>query len=69
MPASLVKSAWADGFQGIDVLARHFEVSMEAMNIRLRNMGIIDDDQRPIEAYFRQSLFGSPDLDNLPVAA
>jgi Zn-dependent peptidase ImmA (M78 family) len=55
MPSMLVKRAWATGFQDLSVLAGLFQVSEEAMNIRLRALGFIEDEQRPTATYFRRS--------------
>jgi Zn-dependent peptidase ImmA (M78 family) len=55
MPTSLVKRAWGRGLQEPRTLARLFEVSEEAMRIRLDNLGLTNDDDLPIATYFRRS--------------
>lgn len=55
MPSMLVKRAWTTGFQELSVLAGLFQVSEEAMNIRLRALGFIEDERRPVATYFRRS--------------
>jgi Zn-dependent peptidase ImmA (M78 family) len=58
MPKSLVRRAWAGGLQSTQVLAHTFDVSYEAMEIRLKHLGFLnrDDDDLPAKAYFRQVL-------------
>ncbi len=41
MPRASVKRAWGNGMQSIAELARAFDVSHVAMNIRLQNIGLI----------------------------
>src|SRR6266540_2858447 len=43
MPSSLVKKAWAYGIQAMPDLAARFDVSEEAMRIRLCTIGLIDN--------------------------
>lgn len=54
MPSMLVKRSWTTGFQELSVLAGLFQVSEEAMNIRLRALGFIEEEQRPVATYFRR---------------
>lgn len=60
MPSMLVKRAWTSGFQDLAVLAGLFQVSEEAMHIRLTNLGLVGDEDRPAATYFRCS--GWPEL-------
>jgi len=53
MPRTWLKRAWASGVQDVPALAGLFNVSEEAMEKRLRFLGYIDDDPRPLRAYFR----------------
>jgi hypothetical protein len=55
MPSMLVKRAWTTGFQELSVLAGLFRVSEEAMHIRLRTLGFIEDEPRPTATYFRRA--------------
>lgn len=55
MSTSLVKRAWVHGVQNPRTLSRVFEVSEEAMRIRLANLGLTDDDELPAATYFRRS--------------
>lgn len=41
MPRPWVKRAWASGIQGVDQLARYFDVSRQAMERRLVGIGLI----------------------------
>jgi predicted transcriptional regulator len=54
MPSMLVKRAWTTGFQELSVLAGLFQVSEEAMHIRLTNLGLVGDERRPVATYFRR---------------
>lgn len=60
MPSMLVKRAWTTGFQDLATLAGLFEVSEEAMHIRLGALGFIDEEQRPVATYFRRSARVAP---------
>lgn len=54
MPTNLVKRAWGHGLQEPRTLSRLFEVSEEAMRIRLDNLGLTGDDDLPAATYFRR---------------
>lgn len=41
MPKTWIKKAWYDGVQDVRQLARMFDVSAEAMRIRLRTLGLL----------------------------
>lgn len=66
MPANLVKRAWGRGLQDPRTLCQLFEVSEEAMRIRLDNLGLTGNDDLPAATYFRRS---SLDLGYLILAA
>ena len=54
MPASWLKAAWGNGIQDVYNLASLFQVSVSAMEIRLRRLGLLDDEpERPPHTYFR----------------
>jgi Zn-dependent peptidase ImmA (M78 family) len=54
MPKTWVKNSYANGVQDIYNLATLFQVSVSAMEVRLRQMGLLDDEeQRPVNTYFR----------------
>jgi len=56
MPKTWVKNSWANGMQDVYDLAALFQVSVTAMEIRLRAMGLLDDEpQRDIHTYFRRT--------------
>jgi Zn-dependent peptidase ImmA (M78 family) len=56
MPKTWVKNSWANGMQDIYDLAALFQVSVTAMEIRLRAMGLLDDEpQRDVHTYFRHA--------------
>lgn len=55
MPTNLVKRAWGRGLQDPRTLCQVFEVSDEAMRIRLDNLGLTGDDELPAATYFRRS--------------
>lgn len=46
MPRSWVKRAWGGGEQDIAVLARRFEVSRQAMRVRLLQLGLLEPEPR-----------------------
>jgi len=54
MPTTHVKRAWGRGLQIPRTLCRVFEVSEEAMRIRLDNLGLTGDDDLPVATYFRR---------------
>jgi hypothetical protein len=55
MPTPLVKRAWAQGIQAPRTLSLLFEVSEEAMRIRLDNLGLTGGDDLPVATYFRRA--------------
>jgi len=59
MPTSLVKRAWGRGLQQPRALSQLFEVSEEAMRIRLDNLGLTDTDDLPAATYFRRATLSS----------
>lgn len=64
MPTNLIKRAWMQGLQEPRALSEVFEVSRDAMRIRLDNLGLTGDDDLPVAAYFRRA-----HLDRLSPAA
>lgn len=46
MPKRWVKSLWGQGSRSTAALAEQFEVSPQAMYVRLRTLGLIDDTPR-----------------------
>ena len=55
MPKTWVKNSWTNGIQDVYNLASLFQVSVSAMGVRLRSLGLLDDDdERPVTTYFRQ---------------
>jgi Zn-dependent peptidase ImmA (M78 family) len=63
MPRTAVKRVWASGVQDIDNLAGSiFNVSVAAMTIRLRYLGLIADQTRPVKEYFRSLTFDIPSM-------
>jgi Zn-dependent peptidase ImmA (M78 family) len=42
MPTMLIRRDWADGLQDIAVLARRYDVSRVAMEVRLRQLGLLE---------------------------
>jgi len=60
MPRAWLHKAWERGIQEPKALAHLFDVSIEAMEIRLRYLGFLDEDTQPVSAYFRRAL--SPQL-------
>jgi Zn-dependent peptidase ImmA (M78 family) len=61
MPRPWVKVAWASGLQDVVALARHFDVSPQAMQIRLLQLGLMDP-------YMRCSGMDNIYLRSLPVS-
>jgi Zn-dependent peptidase ImmA (M78 family) len=57
LPSMLVKRAWTLGLQSPRTLSAVFEVSMEAMRIRLDALGLTGDDGLPAATYFRRVNF------------
>ena len=56
MPKTWVKNSWANGVQDVYDLASLFQVSVSAMDVRLRSMGLIDDEpDRDVKTYFRRN--------------
>jgi len=56
MPRTWVKEAYACGIQDLSALAGLFNVSEEAMHIRLSYLGLIDTEpNRPVRTYFRRT--------------
>jgi Zn-dependent peptidase ImmA (M78 family) len=58
MPKTWVKNSWANGIQDVYNLATLFEVSVSAMDVRMRQMGLLedeDDSKRATSTYFRLS--------------
>jgi Zn-dependent peptidase ImmA (M78 family) len=67
MPKALLRRAWTSGLQDPEALAGLFDVSIEAMQIRLTYLGFINDEpDRPLKTYFRRTL--SPALPAAPSA-
>ena len=66
MPSVLMKRAWTRGLQNPRTLAQVFEVSVEAMRIRLDDLGLTGDDELPAVTYFRRA---NSSLDYLRLAA
>lgn len=57
MPKTWVKRSWANGIQDVYDLASLFQVSVTAMDVRLRQMGLLDDEaDREVITYFRRSM-------------
>lgn len=55
MPKSWVKNSWGNGIQDVYDLASLFQVSVTAMDVRLRQMGLLDDEtNREVRTYFRR---------------
>src|SRR5579859_7765989 len=55
MPTLLVKRAWTHGLQNQRALAEVFEVSLDAIRIRLDHLGLTDDEDLPAATYFRRT--------------
>lgn len=63
MPTMLVKRAWFRS-QNLSMMANLFNVSPEAMDTRLRRLGLIDTPQPPrTRAYFRAGYYAPRDAD------
>jgi hypothetical protein len=58
MPRPWVKRLWGEGIQNLAVLARHFDVSQQAMLIRLQNLGLVEPLPRCLPAIGRVALSG-----------
>jgi Zn-dependent peptidase ImmA (M78 family) len=61
MPRPWVKAMWASGVQDVVALAGHFEVSPQAMQVRLFQLGLMDP-------YLRCSGIDNAYLRSLPVS-
>lgn len=55
MPRTWLKRVWSRGVQDIGTLALLFNVSEEAMERRLKFLGYIDPEPKPIRTYFRRA--------------
>ena len=56
MPKQWVKHWWTKGFQDVYALAGLFQVSVSAMEVRLKRLGFIDPEpDRAVHTYFRRS--------------
>jgi len=53
MPREWVVAWWTRGFQDVYNLAALFQVSITAMDIRLRKLGLVPAPQRDVRSYFR----------------
>lgn len=53
MPREWVVAWWMRGFQDVYNLAALFQVSITAMDIRLRKLGLVAAPQRDVRSYFR----------------
>lgn len=54
MPRNWIKRVWGNGLQDVSTLAALFNVSGDAMERRLKFLGYIEDDPKPLKAYFRR---------------
>jgi Zn-dependent peptidase ImmA (M78 family) len=54
MPRNWIKRVWGNGLQDVNTLAALFNVSADAMEKRLKFLGYIEDDPKPLKAYFRK---------------
>jgi Zn-dependent peptidase ImmA (M78 family) len=55
MPSALVKRVWSLPVQDVRALAAEFGVSEDAMNIRIRTLGLVDDEKdRPVHQWFKK---------------
>ena len=62
MPRAWVKTWWSSGVQDVYNLASLFQVSVTAMDVRLRKLGMIDPEpERDVRTYFRRAA-GFPPL-------
>ncbi len=67
MPRTVIKRAWSSGLQDLEALAGQFKVSISAMRIRLKYLGLTDEAERPVSEYFRldgPSMFFGADCPN-----
>jgi len=56
MPKVWVTASWANGMHDVYDLASLFQVSVTAMEVRLRTLGLLDDEpRREPRTYFRRS--------------
>jgi excisionase family DNA binding protein len=56
-PDVLLRKLWRLGIQAPDALAAEFGMSEDAINIRLRATGLVDDDRdRAVEEFFRRAV-------------
>lgn len=55
MPTMFMKRAWTHGMQSPRTLSAVFEVSVEAMRIRLDALGLTGNDEQPAATYFRRA--------------
>lgn len=56
MPRPWLKAWWSQGFQNVYDLASAFQVSITAMEIRLKNLGLlVTEPDRDVHTYFRQA--------------
>jgi Zn-dependent peptidase ImmA (M78 family) len=53
IPRRLLKRAWGNGVQTTDELARLFNVSEQAIGVRIRQCGLLDDHPRHIATNYR----------------
>lgn len=61
MPKTWVKNSWANGMQDVYDLAALFQVSVTAMEVRLRAMGLLEDEpHRDVHTYFRRNTSTTP---------
>ncbi|MBV9857242.1 MAG: ImmA/IrrE family metallo-endopeptidase [Streptosporangiaceae bacterium] len=61
VPKTLLKRAWGSGIQNIDALSGLFQVSLTAMEVRLKQVGLIEQGpKRDITTYFRRELLLLP---------
>lgn len=57
MPRTWIKRVWSRGVQDTTTLALLFNVSEEAMERRLKFLGYIDPELKPLRTYFRREAF------------
>ncbi len=60
MPRPWVKRLWGEGTQELRLLAAHFDVSQQAMLIRLQHLGLMRPLPRCVPAIGRVALAGTP---------